>query len=989
MTSAAHSPVMVGRAAQLAELRAALASAAGGATVTVVLGGEAGVGKTRLVTEFADDAVRRGARVIVGQCVDIGAASPYAPVAGALRELAGQVGTARLLEVAGPGRGALAGLLPELGIDAGDAPGSQGRLFEAVTGLLEQVAADQPLVLVVEDLHWADQSTRQLLQFVVRALTTARVLLVGTYRSDEMGRKHPLRTMLAELERVRTVHRIELPRLTANEVGEQLTALVGAPPDRGTVRRIHARSEGVPFLVEQLAGLEAGAELPESLRDLLLVRVEALSPDAQQLIRLLAVGRTRVDHELLAAVSDLDPDALDASLREGVSANLLRVDGDGYAFRHALVREVVHGDLLPGEHGRLHSRYAATLEQWADESARPGRAVMAEVAHHWFCAHEQERAFVASLAAAAESRATVAYAETQRNLERALELWDQVRDPEVKAGIDHVELLARAGSAATNAGEIDRALALVDAALSEAESRSEASSRPDVDAPRLARLLAFRATLLGDLGRPGGIELIRRALDLVPAQPPTPQRARLLQKLGSRLMMEGRTDEAAEVSQEAAAMARATGEAEAEFRAEVVLGPCLVSLGRTDEGIAILRACRDLAAGLPERLMSYHINLSDSLHLLGRYAEAAEVARDGIDRTREVGLARTLGSMLTGNAAEPLLALGDWSTAGQLIDRAIELDPPGRHAWQMLRLRAWLSLWQGDVETATRLADDIRTREAGRQPGPQYVLALAKTWAEVAIVRGEPGQAWAEVTAAVEASPRPQPGYDQPLLATAAWALETRLWGGQPAGSSGDVDAAAGSGSDGDVATEVAWLRSRMDELEGWGPVPLWRSVVEAHLAGLHGPAPDAWRRVLDAVATAGGPVYLRPYAGYRLGEAQIATGERDAAATTLTQAAGDADELGAALVRGWIDDLRRRARLVPAGAADGDGDGLLAALTQREHEVLRLVAAGRSNRQIGEELFISAKTASVHVSNILTKLGVSGRGEAAAVAHRAWVGRP
>lgn len=216
---AATSPAMIGRTSQLDGLRSALASAADGVPVTVVLGGEAGVGKTRLVTEFAAEAERGGARVVVGQCVNLGGEGlAYAPIAGALRELAGRLGPEALLSAAGPGRAALRSLLPDLPRDetepAAVAGTSQGRVFEAVTGLLEQVAADRPLVLVLEDLHWADRSTRQLLGFAVRALGSARVLIVGTFRSDEVSRDHPLRTQLAELERIRTVHRIDVPRLT-------------------------------------------------------------------------------------------------------------------------------------------------------------------------------------------------------------------------------------------------------------------------------------------------------------------------------------------------------------------------------------------------------------------------------------------------------------------------------------------------------------------------------------------------------------------------------------------------------------------------------------------------------------------------------------------------------------------------------------------------------------------------------------------------------
>ena len=965
MALAAMSPAMVGRSDQLDGLRSALASATEGVPVTVMLGGEAGVGKTRLVTEFAAEAERGGARVVVGQCVNLGGDGlAYAPVAGALRELVSRLGADALLAAAGPGRAALTSLLPDLARDD-EQPGgtSQGRVFETVTGLLEQVAADRPLVLVLEDLHWADRATRQLLGFAVRALGSARVLVVGTYRSDELSRDHPLRRLLAELERVRTVHRIDVPRLTEHEVAEQLAGLAGAPPPVDAVRRIHARSEGVPFFVEQLADLDDGTTLPESLRDLLLVRVEQLSEESQRLVRLLAVGTGRVGHDLLADVAAVGPDALDRTLREAVSANVLRVDGDGYAFRHALVREAVHDDLLPGEHARLHALYAATLERRMESGAASHRAVTAEAAHHWFCAHEHEKSFAASLEAAAGARSLAAYDEAQRNFERVLELWDQVPQAAAKAGFDHAELLARTAAAANNAGELERALALVDAALAEVRAAAD-----PVEPSRVARLLGFRGMLLSELGRGGATREVERALELIPADPPTPQRARLLQKYVSRLMMDGHQVRAIALAREAAALAHRTGVTEAEFRAYVVLGPCLVHSGHVEEGLGALETAHRLAGDRPEWLVGYHINMSDSLHLLGRYAEAEQVAQQGIDRAGAVGLARTLGTMLAGNAAEPLIALGRWDDAERLVTRAIELDPPGRHLWHLSGLRSWLHLWRGDVEAASRFAAQVRERLTGHEPGPQYVLPATRASAEAALGRGEPDVAWDLVRASSEALPDRHPGYELPLLAAAAWALEAR----------------ARAGAADEAGDDAAWVRARLAPIEDWGPGPVWAPMIRAHLGALAGPAPDAWRAALDTVEAAAGPAHLRPFAGYRLGEAYVLLGDRAAAEEPMRRAADEADRIGAGLIRRWIDDLGRRARLgLPQQGPGGQAAGAFRALTDREREVLRLVAAGRSNRQIGEELFISTKTASVHVSNILAKLGVSGRGEAAALAHR------
>ncbi|MGH8823846.1 MAG: helix-turn-helix transcriptional regulator [Jiangellaceae bacterium] len=953
------SPGLVGRAGELGQLRSALAAARSGQPVAVLLGGEAGIGKTRLVGDFAAEATDAGAVVIVGQSVEIGGDGlPFGPVVGALRDLVGQLGADVALENAGPGREALAGMLPELGLPAGPPDDARVRLFEGVTVLLERSAAERTVVLVLEDLHWADASTRDLLRFVVRALGSARVLVIGTYRTDELHRSHPLRPFLAELDRVRTVRRIDLPRLNRAQVGEQLQGILGRRPGADLVRRVYRRSDGVPFFVEELAGVEmeqSGGALPDSLRDLLLVRVDRVSDQTQEVLRLLATGGLRVDHAVLAAVADVDAAALDDALREAVSANIVQVDGDGYLFRHALLREVLHDDLLPGAHARLHTRYAEVLEAHP-ETVSTGSAA-AETAHHWYAAHDLVRAFEASLRAADEAQRSHAHAEVQRMLERALELWSQMPDPVGATGGDRADLLARASSAATDAGEFDRALALIDAALDEVDAGDDPMRRAD--------LLERRAKLLSETGRPDATAVAQRALELVPAHPPSAPRARLLQMLASRHLMDGHLEKAAAVAVEAIAAARAAGVIEAEFRAHNIMGPSLVNLGRVDEGFAAFATARKLAGDVPRMLVGYHINASDALNLLGRYAEAAQLAREGMDRAREIGLARSLGAMMAGNTAEPLLALGEWDEADRLITRALELDPPVRHVWHLLTLRAWLALWRGDSEVAAQSLDEVRSRMARRRPGPQYELPLARVGSELALSRGNADDAWAELSESLREPRRDSPGYDLPLMAVAARAM------------------AASALSGPDLEAGIRRVREILDGIGDWGPAPMWRSVVEAELAGGTGAEPGPWREVVEMVESSAGPRHLVAYGNYRLGAALAGQGDREVAAGPLREAAAAADRLGGHLVRRWVDDLARRANIrLLDGVADGppvSGHGL----TAREREVLRLVAAGNSNRQIGEALFISTKTASVHVSNILAKLGAAGRGEAAAIAYR------
>ncbi len=298
--------VIVGRDEQLAALVETFEIVRRGRSTTVLLGGDAGVGKTTLVEAFC--ARLRGACVVRGQCVPLGGDGlAFAPIIGALRDLTQQLGDEAVLKWAGPGAGALGTLLPELGAGAGvaDPDDNMLRLFEAVTEILECATESQPLVVVLEDMHWADASTRHLVAFVVRALTDAPVLLIATYRSDELHRRHPLRPFLAELQRLSGVTSHVVPRLGSDGVAAMLAVLRADRPDSAFVEEVFRRSDGIPFFVEELAQTDC-CDLPEGLRDVLIVRFESLGPSAQAAVRLLAVAGYRAEHELVSRASDLD-----------------------------------------------------------------------------------------------------------------------------------------------------------------------------------------------------------------------------------------------------------------------------------------------------------------------------------------------------------------------------------------------------------------------------------------------------------------------------------------------------------------------------------------------------------------------------------------------------------------------------------------------------------------------------------------------------------
>src|ERR1700722_12703081 len=562
MSASVVSPVFVGRQDEIAALTALLGRVRDGEPAFALIGGEAGVGKTRLIGELTAQADRSGFTVLLGHCIELGAEGlPLAPLVDALRALTRAVPGDELAQVVGPAAPGLARLLPELSPDPAarmPADGIQSaQLLELVLGLLGRLSAARPVMLVLEDLHWADQSTLELVAFLVRSLRAARVLLVATYRSDELHRRHPLRPLLTGWERVRTVDRIEVLRFQRDEVATQLAAILAAEPRPGLIDLVFDRSDGNAYLVEELAGVirRGGdpADLPPSLVDVLLSGVDSLSVAAQRLLRTAAVAGKRVPDRLLAEVAGLDEAELFAALREALEGHLLVVDqtGHGYEFRHALTRDAVYEDMLPGERVRLHAAYGETLAR------EPGLAgedtgVAAALAHHWYAALDLPRALPASVSAG-QAMTSYAPAEAQRHLERALEIWPRVADAEERTGLDQVEVIRLAADAAYQSGAVDRSVSLFDQALAELPAEG--------DSVRRALVIERRALALRDSGRETeAIAELERALALLPPGEVTRAHAVVLASLAGALLRTSARDAAAgEVAERAVAGARAAG----------------------------------------------------------------------------------------------------------------------------------------------------------------------------------------------------------------------------------------------------------------------------------------------------------------------------------------------------------------------------------------------------------------------------------------------
>jgi DNA-binding CsgD family transcriptional regulator/tetratricopeptide (TPR) repeat protein len=984
MPSEAVTGRFVGRVRELAALGDMLTRASSGEPVLVLIGGEAGVGKTRLAAQLAAHAAGRGVRVLRGGCVPLGEEGlPFAPVSEALRGLASQLTPDELAAVAGPAHQELSRLFhdPAAGGQeipvGGDAVFGRGRLFELLLDMVERLSAEVPLLLVMEDLHWADRSTRDLVTFLASYLSAGRVMVALTFRSDELPGLHPLRGLLAELARNRRVSRLELPPFTRPELAEQLTGLLGEEPPGRLVEDVYVRSEGNPFFAEELAAAErAGAGvLPPSLQEVLLARMVRLSRGAQQVLRAAAAAGPGVTQPVLAAVTGLaDAELLDA-LREAADHQVLLPEpgGDGYVFRHALLAEALYGNLLPGERVSLHTALAAILE--ADQGAgEPSAARAARLAHHWSAAGDHPRALAASLAAADAAEQAYAFAEAGLQLERILALWDRVPDAGQRTGTDRVTVLSRCANAADWAGDVARAGQLVRQAVALTDEAREPQ--------RLALLRERLGCHLQTLGDPGWLAELGEAVRLIGPEPSS-QRAQVVGSLAWHLVLGACYAEAKAVAEEAAAVAAQAGDPAGEASARRALGVSLTHLGETDTGIAELDAAHRLAAqaGDTFAMVWVIIHRSDTLLAAGRPDESAEAALEGLQEASRSGLTRTFGPPLAARATAALTAAGRWDQADRVSQEILDTCLANTETACLFIQRGILELDRGDLDAAETqlrtarhvLPDSQQSRDAG---------PLFAGLAELALWREDLEQARklvAEAMPLVTADPRraaPLYALGVRIEADRAELFRAR----QPRGPVTDDGTAAS-------LLESSRRASADPAAAGLPELAAWHATALGEITRRDGQAdPAAWSAAAAAWERLGQPLRIA-YACYRQAEALMAVGgDREATAITLRRAGTITTRLGARLLDAEVTALAQRARLditpQPAAAASR-APAAPFGLTTREAEVLALVAAGRSNRQIAQALFISPKTASVHVSNILAKLGVAGRVEAAAVAHR------
>ncbi len=977
----------VGRVGELAELELAVREVTAGRPTLVLLGGDSGVGKTRLVSELEQRlAAENDGSPLVLRGDGVAQADgelPYAPLLSALRPLVRERHPA-LASLTSGSRAQLATILP--GLEEGrreERPEQEGqlRLFEAVLELIDVLGESTPVVMIFEDMHWADRSTRTFVAFLARSVRQERLLLVLTYRSDELHRRHPLRPLLSELERLERARRVELVPFDRDELTEALADILGADPDQALVDRLFARSEGNPLYIEELlaAGLDGRGAAPQSLRDAFTGRIERLSSDAQRVARAVAVGR-ELDETALAAVTGLEHDALQVALREAVAEQVLVAAADGtFGFRHALLREALHDDLLPGERVELHLALARYLEGECGDDDERELERTARMASHYASAGDQPAALRSMVRASHAAERANAYGEAADLTDRALELWPRVAAEERPGEVDHVALLGRAARAHSFNGDRARADVLLQLALGELD--------PDLDPGRYAALLARQAQNAWQMNR--GVEAVtigERALAMLPADDPLRLRPGLLAWLTRRKFLRGRFREAAADGEVALEAAIAAEDRSAESDVRNTLGMAQVALGDVENGIAQLRRAIEIAraAGEVDDLVTGYANLADMVMMAGRTREGLEIALEGVrSAPRRHGRGY---DWIVLSVSELAFEAGDWKLAREHLTPAAPRMLGLAMIFRLLR-EAELELGAGDEEAA---AEALRAAEplVAVAAEPQWIGLFGSLLGELRRRDGDLEGAQAAV----------QNALDRLELCTDDVMRIARVSAVGAAVESDRAQRARDLRERGVVRDALARARIHVQRLgaaaqEG-GPVErAFLAEGKAEMAVARGRAAHReWARAAEAWDAVQRP-YSAAVARWHEAECLVVAGDR-AAATEVAQAAlASARELGSHWLTGELLALGERARLgLDTGDVPGDPgaprDGVAASvdpfgLTPRERQVLALLAEGATNRQIGAALFMAEKTASVHVSRILAKLGVQGRTQAAALAHR------
>ncbi|AEV84965.1 hypothetical protein ACWT_3941 [Actinoplanes sp. SE50] len=959
----------VGRAAELADLAGALGDAVRGDPRTVLIAGEAGVGKTRLLEEFEERCAGRELLLARGACVSVGAGElPYSPWLAAMRAVEAEA----LAEVPGAEQAALSALIPALPDPGSPREGGQlarAHLFSLFLEFLGRLAAKRPLVVLLEDLHWADTSSLDLLLFLSRNLRRAAVLLVGTFRTDELEEDSRHRVVFGELIRGRSTTYREMSRFGESELADLLR--VSAPISDAVISKVYQRSGGNAFLAQEILAAEQrnpGGPVPDHLRDLLMMRVEGLSEEGQRIVGVLAAAGRPVSGALLEAASGLPGPALRSGLRDAVARQVLvRTPEESYQLRHSLTAETYYQDLLPGERAGLHLAVAGALA--ASAGPETSAIVQAELAHHWFQGRKDDDALFWTLRAARSAALVHAYAEARRQYGRVLDLWRRVPEAAELCETTYPRLLDEAAEVLDYAGDPQRAVQLTGEAIQVVGAGG--------DRQELARLYEHLARLRWRANdTPGAVASARTCMSLADAG----LKARAGATYARVLMLSGHYRQA--LDEASAALAVAADPVERGYLL-VTLGTVRFLLGERDQGVAQLREGLALAESTDskENILRAYTNLTYCLQMLNRLEEGLALARRGCELAAGFGLRMTTGVVLVGNAADILLDLGRWEEIERLIGEVLPDEAADDLPLYIQYVRAEVFVARDERRAARDILDLVMSRSAGKTD-QDFVGHAYAALAALEIADGN----WRAARRAVDEGLAKLGGGEGafPVLRLAVSGL-------QAAGEA--ADQARRADPDG-VHRWVTWgdmLAGRageaLEELRragGGQALPVaeaLHAVAQAEALRVRGEAQEAAWTAVAATWQALGHPYPEAQARLRLAACLLRRGATSALHREITAGARLAAGLGARRLSRELAELATlsgvviRSEPVPEAAPRNDWG-----LTRREGQVLDLIALGYTNARIARSLDIAEKTVSVHVSNVLAKLGAANRWEAALI---------
>lgn len=941
---------LVGRRRELDALRGARLGAAAGRPSAWVVAGEAGVGKTRLVSAFLERYDDRAPGVVVrARFVDLGDVGLPNLV---LLDVARQLRAVPELAAAIEREPLLVDLLDQgYRLTPAD-PVERLQLCAAAASLLAEAGRlVGPVVLVVEDVQWIDAASADFLHFLVGRFGDERLVVALTARTHVLANKPRARRLLADLGRLPGVRRLDLEPLDEGEVADLVAAETGVPLEAATVAEVHRRTGGNPLFVRALAPLVASGgsvdKVPDELQDLLLGRLDALPDDARRVAACASVSPAAVPHGLVETVAGLDAAATEDAVRAVVAEGLLMPDGDGYRWSHELIRTAIYDSLLPGERIRLHASFADAL------TARAADHGAAEIAHHCASAGLRDESREWSVRAAREAMLVLSPEESFGHWARAL----------VAGDLSAAEL-TEAARAARMAGQPVRAEEWARRAIRLADQAGDPADRVAARSELVHQLLPREDR--------EALQVAEETIGLVDGLPPAVvAEAEVL--LARSLQGARRTAETAAQAQRALAAARAAKLPGLEVEALTTAAFATEIDGDLQAAIGLLDDALELAGGAGEVVgeLRAELMLAEMRFYNGDVAASLPVLERGLARTTSSGL------RWSDRAIElRLLAVVARYTAGDLAGAAeVAHVPPGLAP---------------EVAEARLIAVSCYPAVAmGR--ADELIAQVAESWGlhpHIAFVAG--GCAADHLTwqgspaAAAAMAERAQ----QHLDATAGEGMYGGLWlSALGLAALADLATEARLRRDDAAAAEAVAqgevLAGRVDGIAAGGqgrPGHLgpegraWLARARAELSRLRG-VPDvaAWEAALDAFGY--GHRYEQARCRWRLADALLAGGDRDRAREQAEIAAAEAAAMGARPLQRAV-----AATIARGGWGAESGDGVL---TARERDVLLLVAEGLSNREIGLRLFISAKTVSVHLSNAMTKLNAASRTEAVTVAHR------